>query len=139
MVEAKVVKDINASAKDVFDVLCVFDGIKAGGPIEAVRYEGEGVGMVRYLSMGGGEVVERLDVLDPETLTMTYAITNDDSPLPFTDYSATVQITDNGNGTCSVDWTGTFDPRGDEEAAINTATGIYAGGIKGAKIQLGLD
>lgn len=139
MVEAKVVKDINASAKDVFDVLCVFDGIKAGGPIEAVRYEGEGVGMVRYLSMGGGEVVERLDVLDPETLTMTYAITNDDSPLPFTDYSATVQITDNGDGTCSVDWTGTFDPRGDEEAAINTATGIYAGGIKGAKIQLGLD
>ena len=139
MTEAKVVKTINATGKEVFDVLCVFDNIKPGGPVEAVRYEGEGVGMVRYITMGGGEVVERLDVLDPETLTMTYAITNEDCPLPFLNYSSTVQITDNGDGTCGVDWTGTFDPKGDEETAINTATGIYAGGIKGARIQLGVD
>ena len=139
MTEAKVTKDLKASGKDVFDVLCVFDGLKPGGAIEAVRYEGEGVGMVRYLTMGGGEIVERLDVLDPGSLTMTYAITNDDSPLPFTNYSATVQITDHGNGSCTVDWTGNFDPKGDEATAINTATGIYAGGIKGARIQLGLD
>ena len=139
MTEAKVVKDVNATGKALFDILCVFDGIKPGGPVEGVRYEGEGIGMVRYISMGGGEVVERLDVLDPDTLTMTYAITNDDSPLPFLNYSATVQITDNGDGTCSVDWTGTFDPKGDEAAAVNAATGIYAGGIKGAKIQLGVD
>jgi len=139
MVEAKVVKDIAAPGADVFGALCVFDGIRAGGPIDAVRYEGEGVGMMRYLSMGGGEVVERLDVHDAESLTMTYSITNDDSPLPFMNYSATVQITDHGDGTCTVDWTGNFDPRGDAEAAISTATGIYAGGIKGAKLQLGVD
>ena len=48
MVEAKVVKDIAAPGVDVFSALCVFDGLKSGGPIEAVRYEGEGVGMVRY-------------------------------------------------------------------------------------------
>ena len=138
MVEAKVVKDIVAPGVDVFSALCVFDGLKPGGPIEAVRYEGEGIGMVRYLSMGGGEVVERLDLLDNESLTMTYSIINDDSPLPFLNYSATVQITDKEDGTCSVDWTGTFDPKGDPETAINTATGIYAGGIKGAKLQLGV-
>ena len=138
MAEAKVVKDVAAPGAEVFDVLCVFDGIKPGGPIEAVRYEGTGVGMVRYLTMGGGEVIERLDVLDEESLTMTYVITNDDSPLPFLNYSATVQITDKGDGSCTVEWTGTFDPKGDEETAIITATGIYAGGIKGAKIQLGV-
>tara|TARA_B100002051_G_scaffold157203_2_gene148649 strand:- start:2374 stop:2793 length:420 start_codon:yes stop_codon:yes gene_type:complete len=138
MVEAKVVKDIAAPGVDVFSALCVFDGLKPGGPIEAVRYEGEGIGMVRYLSMGGGEVVERLDLLDSESLTMIYSIINDDSPLPFLNYSATVQITDKEDGTCSVDWTGTFDPKGDPETAINIATGIYAGGIKGAKLQLGV-
>ena len=138
MVEAKVVKEIDAPGADVFGVLCVFDGIKAGGPVEAVSYEGEGVGMVRNLTMAAGEVIERLDLLDEDSLTMTYSIINDDSPLPFSNYSATVKINDNGDGSCTVDWTGTFDPKGDSEAAINTATGIYAGAIKGAKIQLGV-
>ena len=95
--------------------------------------------MVRYLTMGGGQVVERLDVHDAEQRTFTYAIINDDCPLPFADYSATVNITDDGDGTCTVDWTGTFEPKGDEETAINTASGIYAGAIKGARIALDVD
>ena len=139
MAEAKVVKDVAASAQDVWTQLSDFAGIKPGGPIEAVTYEGEGVGMIRNLSMGGGMVVERLENHDADNLTFTYAIINDDSPLPFENYSATVTITDKGDGTCTVDWTGTFDAKGDEAAAINTATGIYAGGIKGAKIALGVD
>mgnify|MGYP001228973522 FL=1 len=139
MAEAKVVKKIGASADAVWDQLSDFAGISPGGPIEAVRYEGEGVGMVRYLTMGGGQVVERLDVHDAEQRTFTYAIINDDCPLPFADYSATVNITDDGDGTCTVDWTGTFEPKGDEETAINTASGIYAGAIKGARIALDVD
>ena len=95
--------------------------------------------MIRYLTMGGADVVERLEVHDSENRTFTYAIINDDCPLPFSNYSATVTITDDGDDTCTVDWTGTFDPKGDEETAINTATGIYAGGIKGAKIALEAD
>ncbi len=139
MAEAKVVKKIGASADAVWDQLSDFAGISPGGPIEAVRYEGEGVGMVRYLTMGGGQVVERLDVHDAEQRTFTYAIINDDCPLPFADYSATVNITDDGDGTCTVDWTGTFEPKGDEQTAINTASGIYAGAIKGARIALDVD
>ncbi len=139
MAEAKVVKDVAAPADKVFEILGAFDGIKKGGPIEDVRYEGEGVGMVRYLTMGGSQVVERLDVHDSANRVMTYAIINEDSPLPFSNYSATVLVKDNGDDTSTVEWTGTFDPKGDEEAAINTATGIYAGGIKGAKIALGAD
>ena len=127
MAEAKVVKDVAASAQDVWTQLSDFAGIKPGGPIEAVTYEGEGVGMIRNLSMGGGMVVERLENHDADNLTFTYAIINDDSPLPFANYSATVTITDKGDGTCTVDWTGTFDAKGDEAAAINIATGIYAG------------
>lgn len=139
MAEAKVVKKVAASADAVWAQLSDFAGIKAGGPIEAVKYEGEGVGMLRHLTMGGGLVTERLEVHNPEERTFTYAIINEDSPLPFSNYSATVSITDDGDGTCTVDWTGTFDARGDEAAAINTASGIYAGAIKGARIALGVD
>ena len=93
--------------------------------------------MVRTIGMGGGQVVERLDVHDAKTRTFTYSIINDDCPLPFSDYSATVVITDNGDNTAAVDWTGTFEPKGVPEAdAINVATGIYAGAIKGAQRAL---
>ncbi len=139
MAEAKVVKQVNAPAADIWAQLSVFDGIEPGGPIEAVRYEGQGVGMTRYLTMGGGQVVERLEEHDAKRMTFTYAIINEDSPLPFNNYSATVNVADEGDGTCTVDWTGTFDARGDEAAAIKVATGIYAGAIKGARIALGVD
>ena len=140
MSEAKVVKVIKAPADDVWAQLGNFSGIKAGGGIDSVSFEGEGVGMTRTIVMGGRPVVERLEVHDADQRTFTYAIINDDSPLPFSNYSATVLITDNGDGTSTVDWTGTFEPRGVEEAdAINMATGIYAGAIKGARVALGVD
>ena len=140
MTEARVVKQINAPADAVWAQLSNFSSIKAGGPIESVSYEGEGVGMVRTIGMGGGSVVERLEAHDDTSRSVTYSIINEDSPLPFSNYSATVSISDNGDGTCEVDWTGTFDPRGmEEEQAVNVATGIYAGAIKGARIALGAD
>jgi len=139
MAEAKVVKTVAAPAQKVFEILGAFDQMKPGGAIDNVTYEGEGVGMLRHISMGGGVVTERLNVHDTESLTMSYAIINEDSPLPFDDYSSVVQVNDNGDNTCTVEWVGTFKPRGDEETAIKTATGIYAGGIKGAKIALGVD
>jgi len=40
------------------------------------------------------------------------------------------------DATCTVEWTGEFDARGDEDEAIRTATGIYAGGIKRVKEAL---
>lgn len=139
MTEAKVVKTVAAPAAKVFEHLCAFGGMKPGGAVDAVRYEGEGVGMIRHISMNGGVVTERLNVHDTENLVMSYAILNDDSPLPFEGYSATVQVKDNGDSTSTVEWTGTFNAQGDEATAIKTATGIYAGGIKGAKIKLGVD
>ena len=137
MSEAKVVKTVKASADAVWEQLSDFGGIKPGGAIESVSVEGEGVGMVRTMNLSAGRVVERLDRHDSSNRIFTYSIINEDSPLPFSDYSATVVITDNGDGSSTVNWTGTFEPRGvDEAQAINVATGIYAGAIKGARIAL---
>ena len=137
MAEAKVVKRVEAPADAVWERLSDFSGIEVGGPVESVSYEGEGVGMLRTIGMAGGSVVERLVAHDAAARTFTYAIINDDCPLPFRDYSATVTVSDNGDGSSTVDWTGTFEPRGvPEEQAVGVATGIYAGAIKGARLAL---
>ena len=44
-------------------------------------------------------------------------------------YSATIKITDDGDGSCTVEWTGTFEPKG---------ASIYTGGIEGARKSLGV-
>lgn len=137
MATAQVVKQVKAPADAVWAALSNFSGIKVGGPITSFSCEGEGVGMVRTIGMGGGLVVERLDVHDAANRTFAYSIINADSALPFANYSAKVSISDNGDGTSTVDWAGTFDARGVPEAeAIKVATGIYAGAIKGAQIAL---
>jgi len=134
---AQVVKQVAAPVDAVWEHLADFARIRPGGMIESAEYEGEGVGMVRTLGMGGGLVVERLEEHNEPARRFTYVILNDDSPLPFAGYSATVQLGDNGDGTTTVIWTGTFEPKGVPEAdAVHTATGIYAGGIKGARLAL---
>ncbi len=137
MATAQVVKTVKAPVADVWAQLGNFAGVQVGGPVESVEFEGEGEGMTRSIGMGGGVIVERLEEHNEAARRFTYTIINGDSPLPFSDYAATVQLGDNGDDTTTVIWTGTFQPHGVPEAdAINMATGIYAGAIKGAQIVL---
>ncbi|MBV1907099.1 MAG: SRPBCC family protein [Pseudomonadales bacterium] len=135
--KVEVIETVKAPAGAVWDILSDFAGIQIGGPITAVEVEGEGVGTIRRLSMGGGTVVERLDNHDQDKLTYTYSITNDDCPLPVAGYSATVTISSIDDASCSVNWTGTFTPKGaDADTASKIINGIYTGGIQGARKKL---
>ena len=137
MAEVKVVEKINAGVDRVWAQLGNFAGIKPGPGIESVEYEGDGVGMTRAIHLANGTVVERLDHHDAETKTFSYAIINDDSPLPFSNYSATVQLRSNEDDTTTVEWAGRFDPKGvAEEKAVKFASGIYANAINGARLAL---
>ena len=137
MAKATVIETIKADIELVWGELGNFSGVKAGPGIDSVDYEGEGIGMTRSINMSQGSVVERLEVHDSVNKVFAYTIINDDSPLPFSDYSATIQLTDNGDGSTGVDWEGTFEPRGvDEEKAVKLANGIYTNAINGAKKKL---
>jgi hypothetical protein len=71
-------------------------------------------------------------------MVFAYSIINDECPLPVSGYSATVQVTDNGNGTCQVTWAGSFEAKGASEAdASKIVEGIYKGGIAGARKAVG--
>jgi hypothetical protein len=135
MTVVQVVESIKADPQAVWDILGDFGGIKVGGPITAFELEGEGVGAIRTITMGDAKVVERLEVFDPESMIFTYAIINEDCPLPVSDYSATVKLTADDSG-CGVDWTGTFEAKGSEEQAMGVVRGIYQGLIGGAKKAL---
>jgi hypothetical protein len=128
---------IAASADAVWQILGDFGGIKVGGPITAFDIKGAGVGAVRTITLGGAQIVERLEAYDPAALCFTYVITNDDCPLPVSNYSATVKISRDGESACTVEWTGTFEPKGaTAEQAQQAVTGIYTGGIAGARKAL---
>ena len=137
MIETKVVETINASLDLVWSNLGNFAGLKPGSGIESVDYKGEGVGMIRSIKLSIGTVVERLDHYDPEAKNYGYSIINEDSPLPFLNYSATVQLLKNEDNTTTVEWTGTFEPRGIEESQAKTlAYNMYTNAINGARLEL---
>ena len=105
--------------------------------IDDISTEGEGVGMTRSIGMGGGHVVESLDVLDHENHLLTYSIVS--GPIPFKNYSATMDVTDDGDDACTLEWKGTFEADGvPVEKAERLARGIYSGGIAGYRKALGL-
>jgi hypothetical protein len=134
MTTVNVTEEIKGSAADVFAVLGDFSGIQIGGPITAVEYEGEGVGMARSISLGGGLIVERLDAHDPVAMNFSYSITNADCALPVSNYTSNLQITDLGAQGCRVEWVGRFDPRGVPEADVMPMIeGIYRNGIANAR------
>jgi len=137
MVETKVIEKINASLDQVWSNLGNFAGLKPGLGIESVDYKGEGVGMIRSIKLSIGTVIERLDHYDSEAKNYGYSIINEDSPLPFLNYSATVQLLKNEDNTTTVEWTGTFEPRGIEESQAKTlAYNMYTNAINGARSEL---
>jgi len=138
MTTTEVKETVNAKAKAVWDILGDFGGIKIGGPITAFGIEGDGVGAVRTITMGGASVVERLEAFDANGMSLKYAIINDDCPLPVSGYSATINVTADGDDACTVEWVGTYEAKGAPEAqASEVVRGIYAGGIAGARKATG--
>jgi len=137
MPTAKVSVDVNLSAERMFSNLGDFEGIEAEG-IVSKKITGSGIGALREITMANGaRVIERCDNRDANSRTLTYSIINDDHPLPFKHYVATLIVTPTGTATCRVDWFSNFDVKsGTEEEALKFARGIYNGLIKGAQKQL---
>lgn len=134
MLEAKVVETIAAGIDKVWPVISDFRGISPGPGIDAVDFEGDGVGMTRHIKTANGTIVERLESLDDNAFSFSYAIINDDGPLPFSDYSSQVNLEATGDGATQVTWVGSFNSRGiPDDKAIELASGIYKNLIEQAR------
>ena len=137
MGSVKVVETVNASADQVWELFRDFGGItRFSQGIDSCTVEGEGLGAVRTITMGGGlKLQERLEAFDDGGRTLSYAIIGD-HPLPFDNYLSTVKVVDQGDA-CTVEWSSTYDPKGTADQASGLIQGIYKGGITGIKKALG--
>lgn len=137
MTTVKVSETVNVDADRLFARLGDFAGIE-GEIITSKKITGSGVGCLRDLTLSmGGRVVERCDNHDANSRTLTYSIQNDDHPLPFKAYVATLIVTPTGTNKSRVDWFSNFEVKsGTEAEAIAFAKSIYTGLIKSTSDQL---
>lgn len=132
MTRVNVRETIEAPADSVWALVGDFGGLARIGLVPKCEVEGEGVGAVRTIEMGDARIRERLEAYDGTGRLLSYSIV-DAGPLPVKDYEATIRVIDDGSERCIVDWSGSFEPTGDEAEAIRAIEDIYNGGIQGLK------
>ena len=92
---------------------------------------------MRRLSLaGGGTVVEKLERLDDSERVYSYSII--DSPLPVSNYTATICVKKNGEGKTTVEWSSEFEAEGAaENEAMDVIADIYQAGFDNLKKMFG--
>jgi hypothetical protein len=102
--------------------------------VEHHECNGETPGSVRILHVEGGTVTEKLIEMNSRERFYIYSI--EDSPLPVKNYQATIKVQDDGDGTCIMHWSSTFEPAGVTEAeAIQIIEGIYRSGLEALRLE----
>ncbi len=123
--------DLKTSADSVWKMIGGFNALPDWHPaIE--KSELEEKGQVRRLALaGGGTVIEKLVSTDDGSRTYSYTIV--DSPLPISDYIATIKVTGEGDD-CTVEWSSEFEPAGASlEDATAVVRGVYEAGLENLK------
>lgn len=121
---------LNATADEVWDF--------AGGwtspdhlvpaAVASTLSNGNEVGSFRKVKLKGGGIVEEIMINKGET-RYTYIIT--ESPLPVSNYRATLEAKDLGNGKSEFTWRSVFFADGVSNAeATNIIAGLYEGGLE---------
>lgn len=124
MAKAKVSRDIEAGAHQVWEVLADFGNMGWMEGPDKVEAIGEGIGQVRRIHLGGMDPIEEvLEALDHEARTLQYSIPKN-AVIPFDNYLATVVVSGD-EVSCQVDWSCELDegelPAADAQAMMEGA------------------
>ncbi len=124
------------TAQQLWDVVGNFGGMPKWHPaVESSELEDGGHKRTLNL-MGGGKIVETLEHVADDEWTYTYAIV--DSPLPVANYTATMKVHQNEDGTCRFEWSSDFAAAGaPEQSAVETIQGIYQAGFDNLRKMFG--
>ena len=137
MAQVSLREDYSADANALWKILADFGGLAAWMPgVDACDVEGEGVGAVRNVSLGGASVKERLEAFDDGARSLSYCIF--EGPIPLQNHLTTIEVSEGENGGCSVSWSATFEtPDGVPEDAIEGALGAaYGAALKALREKL---
>ena len=125
MVELSVEREFEFSAGEVWAVFADFGNVSWVPGVEKVELEGEGIGMVRHLTVPVFPPLhERLETLDHEKMVLEYSIPSVEY-LEVRDYRARAQVTDLGSGRCRVRMTCKAEATGLEADATAKTEAFY--------------
>lgn len=143
----KVIKEVvvNAPAADVWAMVSDFCSIAQWNPmVTKCENTGSAKGDTRVLTIdaeGAPQITQEMLVVKEDRMMYKYKIVEtENAVMPVTTYSAFVTVTDNGDGTSTVQLKGGFyraypnnDPPAElsDEAAVEAVTAFYDAGIKG--------
>jgi hypothetical protein len=94
-------------------------------------------GKIRRLSLfGGGEIVERLEQIEPGDRLYRYSIVS--GPLPVANYTATLRVKEGPDSKAVLEWSSEFDPSGASESDATAAVqDIYKMGFDNLRKMFG--
>lgn len=143
MGKVSVTQSINAPAQTVWDFVSDFGATDKWIPgVESISVAGNGVGAIRTATLasdsGGisGEIQERLETFDADARIYSYAIIGE-SPLPVTDYLASMAVTEDTPGSCTVTWTSMWQAVAVPELQIHEMLeGLYSASLTNVERML---
>lgn len=121
--------DLNVPPEEVWQLIGGFNSLPDWNPY-IVKTESLEGGRVRHLENPNGQVIiERLEKFDQLGRSYSYSLVQ--APFPVEDFLGTITVRSaDGGKTSSVDWEGTFTPKGmDEEKAHQHFLGIFQSGL----------
>jgi hypothetical protein len=125
---------VTASPAEVWSLIGPFCAIKDWLPPVGACIEDGKTPPTRILVTKDGKAafVETQTARNDAQHSYSYAFLS--SPLPVTNYSATIKVKANGDGSSIIVWSGTYTPdEGKEKAASDALNGVYQAGL--AEIQ----
>ncbi|WP_136660703.1 SRPBCC family protein [Nitratireductor sp. XY-223] len=144
MARAYVSSVINAPASNVWERVRDFNGLPKWHPrIRDSRIEeampSDKVGCIRNFNLQNGDNIrEQLLGLSDYDMFCTYAIL--DSPMPLSDYIATLRLTPVTDGDrCFIEWSAEFECSPDNEADLvsGISTNVFQGGFDALRRHFG--
>ncbi|MCH8322447.1 MAG: M28 family peptidase [Proteobacteria bacterium] len=133
-ISIKLAVKFDASAADVWAMIGDFGDINWHPAISSTVAEGAGLDAVRTVTLvdNGGELFETLDAMGD----MSYSYTVISSPFPMKNYSATIEVIENGDGA-TVEWSSTFEADGiSSEELEKIVSNFYEAGFEAIQAEL---
>jgi hypothetical protein len=137
MAKVKLESEIGVAPDDLWRMIGQFNALPDWHPaIESSDLE-DGGRIRRLRLFGGGEIVERLEMVDDDDRLYRYSIIS--GPLPVANYTATMRVRDDGKGNSRVEWSSEFEPSGTSESdAIQAIQEVYQAGFDNLKKIFGI-
>lgn len=129
--------DVNASASAVWSLIGPFCAIKNWLPPVGECIEDGKAPPTRVLVTKDGKAafVETQTARSENEHSYSYAFLS--SPLPVSNYKATIKVTAKSDGSSTITWSGSYTPdQGKEKAASDALIGVYEAGLAEIKAKL---